>query len=493
MGNYEISEVIKAIERPEKTILKLNKKNNRAYVYPYTKVKVNGKWKNVYGKVIGYVDEKKGFVSNGNVLSKSEDTCYEFGTYALIYYLCDDLLNKLKKHFHEDDAFRLFIIASIHFAEGYLPIRYVPDTFKQSLFYIIRPDLKLGETAIRNIYSNLGRKTGNCIAFQRELIEESSKNIAIDGHVISSHSDNNELCNLGYKANQYKNGQMNVLMAYDIENDRPLLSKIYEGSLKDNRSVIDLFKIYNFSNVLFIVDKGFYSKNNIDMFSNNGNKYIIPLMENTINYKSLTENYDFDYQKDYFVYDNGKVKRPIVYKEAIYDNVRCFIFRDVEENMKECSDYRSKIGIEASYTEEEFEELKNTFGTLFIQTNLQLEPSEIFTKYKKRWKIETFYNTYKYRLDVKNLDIQDYFEIEGLSFIMLLSSIIDSTIRNKIKDVTGINDLESLKQQGKFIKIQKISGRYSVSNLVSKRETIFDKLGLTFDKMNSILNDTIDD
>lgn len=58
-----------------------------------------------------------------------------------------------------------------------------------------------------------------------------------------------------------------------------------------------------FQDILYIVNRGFYSNENIQYFSNNGNKYIIPLFPNLKIYKKVIENLNFSSE---FVYEKSK-------------------------------------------------------------------------------------------------------------------------------------------------------------------------------------------
>ena len=69
-------------------------------------------------------------------------------------------------------------------------------------------------------------------------MDESSKKIAIDGHVIRSCSEKNDLAEPGYKAQSLKSPQINVLIAYDTEKKSPLMYRTYRGSSVDKKSVI---------------------------------------------------------------------------------------------------------------------------------------------------------------------------------------------------------------------------------------------------------------
>ena len=86
---------------------------------------------------------------------------------------------------------------------------------------------------------------------------------------------------------------MNVLMIYDINKNIPLVSRAYPGSILDKISVEDLLEFNNYHDMLFIIDRGFYLKSNIELFSENNNHYIIPLSSNLKEYKTATENRSF--------------------------------------------------------------------------------------------------------------------------------------------------------------------------------------------------------
>lgn len=62
----------------------------------------------------------------------------------------------------------------------------------------------MGKTALGNLLHELGAKWGAVQDFEQSLIDESSKNIAIDGHVIRSCSEKNDLAEAGYKITSLK-------------------------------------------------------------------------------------------------------------------------------------------------------------------------------------------------------------------------------------------------------------------------------------------------
>lgn len=70
-------------------------------------------------------------------------------------------------------------------------------------------------------------------------------------------------------------------MGYDTASGMLLFARMYRGSCNDKSTIEDLTDLLKFSGVLFIVDRGFYSRTNFDRFSENDNTYIIPVPSNT--------------------------------------------------------------------------------------------------------------------------------------------------------------------------------------------------------------------
>ena len=63
---------------------------------------------------------------------------------------------------------------------------------------------------------DFGMKGSSVRAFEQSLIDRSSRDVVIDGHIIGLCSNENYLLELGYNMGLLKASQMDLLMAYDI-------------------------------------------------------------------------------------------------------------------------------------------------------------------------------------------------------------------------------------------------------------------------------------
>lgn len=474
MSSYSVPENIRAL-KPKGTMVKAI--HGKYYVYEYFHVKENDKWKTKMGKLIGSIDPTLGYVPNDSI-EKDEITTVDFGEYFLSYSLSKNVLDDLKQVFNAKDAYTIYFLSLIHFVNGFTYIKNVNPLYKQSYLSVKYDSLSFGEKTISSLYDSLGRKQNKVNEFENLMIEKSSKELAFDGHCIRSSSDDNELSEPGNKANVFKDDQINVLMAYDINTSRPVLSRVYCGGTLDKISVKDLIERKNLHSILFIVDKGFYSKENIDLFSSNDNHYIIPLYSNHKKYKQITSS---NKMEGLFVFERSKRRSTVEYHEETINDRTIIFYRDLSQNALESTDYLSKVE-EGKYTMESYLEKKESFGTIVLESNLNESAEEIYRLYKKRWMIETFYDYYKNRLDVNSLHLNDYYKTQGLSFIMLITSLIYSEFTKNIKKEKIKESVQSILINSRFLKLHKDNkGKWRVENINQKHLKIFQtfKLNVT--------------
>ncbi|MGB4406374.1 MAG: transposase [Sphaerochaeta sp.] len=169
----------------------------------------------------------------------------------------------------------------------------------------------------------------------------------------------NDLAQYGNKYRATGEMQVSLLMAYDIGTRQPVLSRLYPGGMPDKTSVKDLLAFFSFTGKLIVADRGFHSPENLLLFTNGGNHYIIPLSENLLEYKRS------------FIYRTKKKMHPIFYWEAETageDGSRVILYKDMNRSAEEEEAFRKRIGTSKGYTPERLEALKGSFGALILIT-----------------------------------------------------------------------------------------------------------------------------
>jgi len=460
MGNYSVPQEIRAM-KPKGTMVK--RIHNKFYVYEYFNRKdENGKWKTVMGKNIGYIHPEDGFIPNDTFIFNEESTTLEYGQYALAVNASKDTLNKLLTIFNKRDAYTIYILCIIHFVNGFTYLKDVHHYYEQSYLSLLFKDYSLSYHTLSKLLDSLGRKQTKVFEFQQLLLEQSSGQIAIDGHVLSCCSHNNDLAEFGNKYQTIQDMQINVLMAYDINTNQPLLSRVFEGGSLDKVSIKDVFEWYKFKNALLLMDKGFYSKENIDTIINQNNQYIIPLSHNLLAYKEITKELDF---KKMFVYEKNKKRSIIEYKEMVIEDQHIFMYRDTNQNELEKMDYtKNMLKQPLKYTEEKFYEVKEYFGLFVLATNTNKTAEEVYALYKQRWKIETYFNYLKNKLNYQAINLEDYYKTQGLAFIMLVVSLIHQEMQIVVKQIKS-RTIDDCLLESRFLKLHKQNNKWGPTNV----------------------------
>lgn len=418
-------------------------------VYKYSAIKLpSGKWSSNYGYLIGKIIPGKGFCANKRYLKELETqkkttfsdgiTDVAYGHYALLHFLSKDILEKLEKCFDLERAAQIYTYASILCANGFVHIDQVDDFYQESSLSIQyrKYSFKMGYSALSSLLHDLGMRSNPVRAFEQSLIDGSSRNIAIDGHVIRSCSGENGLADPGYKMNLLKAPQVNLLIAYDIRNKIPIAYRTYRGSCIDKKSVAEFLQSRSFTDTKFVVDRGFFSGTVLKLMSENGNCYIIPLPSSDKNFKRIKET--LSYTTGEFVYKPNKKDsaRIVYYEEQIDALTRIIVFKDEDENNSKRKSYRQFMGAgENGYTEENYAKYCDWWGVYFLQTTSTDPAPTIFSDYKDRWSIETYNNYVKNDAHFNNLKIQDYYVEHGFDFIMLVTGLIHSRLNEAVKSL----------------------------------------------------------
>lgn len=460
--------------------------NGHYYVYMYqSKQLPSGSWGKQTGKSIGTIIPGTGFIPNRNYhLYKSEEsqdeiTVLEYGQYALIEEVAKDVRSALEKFFPADHAFQIFAYASILFANGFVHIDQVQSYYEQSWLsqeYKSFP-FKMGKTALGTLLDNLGRRTTRVTNYENAAIRESSSAIAIDGHAVRSCSDENDLGEAGYKFSLLKEDQVNLLMGYDINTDIPLFARMFRGSCNDKSTIEDIADLLRFSGILFVVDRGFYSSKNLQIFSANDNTYIIPVPSNTDIFRNAMDNVKYT---NSFYYRAGKKHARIEYtSKRVSDTEYVYVFRDIDENEKCRFNYQHSIELGRSgYTKEKFEQNKELFGVYVLQSNAAMSAEEVFSGYKRRWGIETFYQYLKNKGDFNDLMIQDYYKEQGMSFIMLITGQIHQKMISAVKSLDDNTlSVHDILLMARCMKMERRGNNWNLKNAKKRDLQILKKLG----------------
>ena len=431
------------------------------------------------------VNTLKEIVSNMNLdLEDIDLQLKDYGEYALVLACTKSVLEQLNQYFSVKDARLIYALSVIYFIEEYTPASYVKDIFDQSILSNKWPTLAISENQVGHFLKLLGRHPAQCDRYCQGVIDQSSGFTAIDGHVILTCSRQNDLADYGNKYQKIGNKQLNILEAYDVNNNTVIASKAYEGGLLDKVSVQDLLSVYSFpSKTTFLVDMGFYSEEDMGLYRESGRHFVIPVPDHAAISKAIRDSISFTQSFIYEKTDENGLNHndTILYKEttvremedfyqakleeeakrktleaaakckpgekakksyprkivrSAYGDDRLIQYRDEEMHHKMVNEFRSQLGMDEQHTEEQLAKLAPKFGVIVLRTNLDKEnfPAELVYKaYKKRWKIETHYNFVANTIKFCGLHTDDYCSMQGLSFLILTVGQIKAAVVKKMR------------------------------------------------------------
>lgn len=474
-GEYAVPQEIRAM-KPKGTMVK--KIPGGYYVYEYRSVRdPDGRRRTRMGRCIGKIDPALGFVPNSNSLADEEVTCLDFGEWAVAEANSHRTLALLREFFSPADAERIYVAALINFVQGFTYMKDLARFLEMSVLSLRHPGLRMGYDAMSSLYEDLGRRQGPVLAMEQALVDRSSGLVAIDGHVVGSGSRENGLAAKGYKFARLGEPQMNLLMAFDAETDLPLLSRMYEGAALDRVDVADLLAQARFEGVIFVVDRGFYSEENVGLLTERGNHYVVPLSKGLSACREAVSSLEMGGR---FVWQRGSKATVVEYKEQEVSGRRVLTYRDMSESAAEQANYlRHMERGDKAYTQERFDELAPLMGVTVLQTSLpasERDAEAVYGLYKRRWSVETYFDYFKNGQDARGLCQQDFHRVQGLAFVMLVSGLIHREVADAVA-ASGVGmSVGDVLMDARMVKAARRNGSWVAVNCKKKRVAMLDAL-----------------
>jgi len=199
----------------------------------------------------------------------------------------------------------------------------------------------------------------------------------------------------GYNSEFDFTPQVNLLFMFSPVKRLPLFYRILPGNVRDVSSLKATIKESRIKDVIVIMDKGFYSKNNLSLLEKEKLNFILPLKRNNslIDYEVIRSG-DKKRFEEYFKFKG----RFIWYYNCGKENLPVWVFLDERLKVKEQEEYLTKIEThpEFNYTIEGFHKNLFSFGTISVITNLKnVSAKKVFEYLKSRGEIEVMFDTFK--------------------------------------------------------------------------------------------------
>jgi transposase len=292
---------------------------------------------------------------------------------------------------------------------------------------------------------------------------------------ISSYAKHNPYVESGYNRDQEKLKQINLAMLSSKSNGIPLWYTPLQGSLHDSRTLKDvtakLHKL-NAGTFSYIMDRGFYSEENLQYLVKHNVKFIIPISTRVKWGQTLIKEQRakiFSHVEGFITDTEGKLMQSITVYKPMADGSRAWVHiyynsesrAAAEERFlryyKNCYDemkagelneshqpfydeyftygYKTKNGrkvIPLKDPVQVFSERLDGYWCLY--TTSEKDARKAYQEYRERNDIEVLFDDLKNGQDCKRLRVHSPKTMRGRLFVQFIALIIDTKLRQMIKE-----------------------------------------------------------
>jgi transposase len=310
---------------------------------------------------------------------------------------------------------------------------------------------------------------------------------------ISSYSELNEYIKYGHNRDNEKLPQLNLAMLFGQKSGLPVYFQRMPGNITDVttlNNLLETFKALELKPFNYVMDKGFYSKKNVDKLLASKSKFTVSV---PLNNKWVQHSIDEIYTVIHSPEGYKKVDEEILYVHSrIYpwgkDNRRCYLhlyynarkradavdhfneklvkYKEELESGKLVTDHQeayeefffvkttAKRGTKVSYnTESVGRYISRYAGFQAILSNSIKDPVKALQIYRDKDVVEKCFSDLKNQLDMKRLRMHSSATADGRLFVQFVALIYISAIRKEMR---------------KSVLIE----RYTVRELLEEMETL---------------------
>ena len=416
---------ILSVQRPRNTIVVAYGKNKDRYaVRQRTGCRnANGRRLPVNGPTIGHIVggayvpidlDGRQPVSAGSVDLK------DWGNIVLCDKVLPDILKDLRAVYDESDVMKIYCISILRVCYPGIKNYELGEMYGTSFLSELYPGVALSRNTVSTFLNNLGKAVSKIVRFMRARAEAVGidHHLLIDGTLKSDDSRVNSFSSFSRKARTKGTRDISILYAFDLEGMEPVCSKCFPGNMPDATAYEEFIRENGIKKGVIIGDKGFPSTVALRHFDANPNlHYINPIKRNS---KLIDRHNMLDFKEIL----NG-------FEDITFRKEKCsgidkwlYSFRDASRAAVEERDWLRKARKEGNYDGEVFRGKQRGFGTIVLESDLDLPAETVYKAYSQRWQIEIVMRFYKAACEFDETRVQDDYSVIGSEFCDFLSSVL---------------------------------------------------------------------
>lgn len=357
----------------------------------------------------------------------------------------------------------------------------------------------------------MNEKQSFCTRWMNQVLEDDY--LCYDITSISSYSELNEYIKYGHNRDKEKLPQLNLAMLFGQKGRLPVYFHQLPGNITDVTTLTNLLKTFKF------MDKGFYSKKNVDSLIAMRQKFTVSV---PMNNKWVQLAIDDIYQDIHSPQGYQRIDNETLYVNSrLYpwgpENRRCYLHLyynayaravAVDRFSEELIGYKAELesgnvvnehsnaystffvikttpkrGTKVSYNNEAVSQyIKRYAGFQAILSNAIKDPVETLQIYRDKDVVEKCFDDLKNQLDMKRLRMHSSEAVNGRLFVQFIALIYISALRNEMRASGLIKQYtvrELLQEMETLTKI-KYSGKYGhiLTELTKQQREILKSLSI---------------
>jgi transposase len=280
---------------------------------------------------LGKIDEKLGFIKSdkqaireqAKVIAIPKVDIKNYGICLLFYTLLKEELASFKEYFNEDIAETIFIFAMMRWAYQ-TPIKRAGFYFVHDYCSELYSKKALSDKDFSGALKFVGENREALAQWMKALlkVDESHHNkfVLMDSTHVTTTSDHLGINAVGYNPVGDYDKQVRLMYLFSAHLKKPIYYRLINGNITDLKAMKLCIKEMKVDNVIYIADKGFYSKENTAMLHAENLQYLIPLHRNNklIDFKPIKEGKIKTVNKTYFIYQDRAIWYYTYEKEGMH-------------------------------------------------------------------------------------------------------------------------------------------------------------------------------
>lgn len=476
-----IPKEILSVERPKNTIVYAYGKNKDKYaVKKRTGCRYdNGRRIPVTGSTIGHIIDFKyvPMEEAHECVSYSPVELKDWADVTLCISLFSDILDELLCVYNRSDAVKIFCIAILRVCNPGIKDCELKEAYDTSFLSQIYPDVALSKNTVCKFINDLGKACSRIELFMRNR----ANNVGLDHHLLvdgtlkSDESRINTLSDFSRKAKTKGTRDISVMFAFDLEKMEPLCSKCFPGNMLDITSYEAFIADNGIKRGIIVADKGIPASAAKEHFSDNPDLHYLNPIKRNAKVIDIYKLHDYD----------GILSSS---EDILYRKVKCektdkwlYSFRDAAQAAAEERDYLKNAKRKGTYSYAHLLNKQSSFGTLVLESDLDMTPEAAYKTYSCRWEIELVMRFYKSACRFDETRVQDDYSVIASEFCDFLSTILTFRLINKFDQVSLLEKMTykrvmQILRRAKMVKHS--DGDWQLIKTAPSQLDVLQKLGL---------------